>query len=118
VLTIRNEQLGLFAIDRRRDFEERVARHLRRFFPGKVNSLTADEIGAFIRQGSARAVRYGLETERDICKYLGLMCVFGPDFDSDRRLPWAGEILRKPFRTSKSKMNQLMERALEHAESA
>jgi hypothetical protein len=46
------------------------------------------------------------------------MCVFGRDFESGSRLPWAAEILRKPFRTSRSKMNRLMEVALAHAESA
>jgi len=118
VLTIRREQLNLIAVDRRRDFEERLARHLVRFFPEKVESLAGGELQTFIRQGSARSAAYGLDTERDICKYLGLMCIFGRDFDSDRRLPWAAEILRKPFRTSRSKMNRLMELALAHAESA
>ena len=118
MLTIRREQLNLLAADRRRDFEERLARHLLRFFPDKVASLAEGEFHAFIRHGSARAARYGLDTERDICKYLSLMCVFGRDFDSDTRLPWAAETLRKPFRTSSTKMNRLMELALAHAESA
>jgi hypothetical protein len=118
VLTIRREQLNLFAADRRNDFETRLAVHLRRYFPDRVALLGEGEFQAFIRQGRARAARYGFDTQRDICKYLGLMCIFGRDFDSDRRLPWAAEILRKPFRTSRSKMNRLMELALAHAESA
>ena len=118
MLTIRREQLNRLAADRRTDFEARVARHLLRFFPDKVASLEVVDLQAFIRQGCARATAYGLDSEREICKYMGLMCVFGRDFDSDRRLPWAAEILRKPFRTSMSKMNRLMEAALAHAESA
>jgi hypothetical protein len=117
VLTIRREQVNLLAAERRRDFEARLAHHLLRFFPDKVAPMAGAELHAFIRHGSARAARYDLDTERDICKYLSLMCVFGHDFDSDTRLPWAAEILRKPFRTSSSKMNLLMERALVHAES-
>ncbi len=118
MLTIRREQLNLLATGRRKDFETRLAGHLLRFFPDKVSFLGEGELQAFIRQGSARAAGYGFDSERDICKYLGLMCVFGRDFDSDSRLPWAAEILRKPFRTSRSKMNRLMEVALAHAESA
>jgi hypothetical protein len=115
VLTIRNEQLRVLGAQRRTDFEVRLARHLLRFFPAKIGSLSPDDLEVFIRHGSSRAQRYGLDTERDICKYLSLMCVFGRDFDSDARQPWAGEILRRPFRTSRSKMNRLMEVALQRA---
>jgi hypothetical protein len=116
VLTIRKEQFDAISATRRSDFEDRVARHLLLFFPDKLALLRPDELRAFIRHGSTRASIHGLNTERDICKYLDIMCVFGRDFDTDKRLTWAAEILRRPFRTSRLKMNRLMETALANAE--
>lgn len=106
----------MFAAKRRQEFEIRLERHLIRFFPEQAASLGTDGLHLFIGYGSARASTHGFNTERDICKYLDLMCVFGRDFDSDQRLPWAAEILHRPFRTSRLKMNRLMEAALERAE--
>ena len=46
-----------------------------------------------IQYGTKRAADYGITDRRDVCKYIDLAVVFGRDFDTDRRSPWAGKIL-------------------------
>jgi hypothetical protein len=79
------------------DFVARMRLHLRKFFPEQCDSLGEAKIGQLIEFGVKRAREYGFESERDICKYTNLMCVFGCGFDRDERYPWAREILASRF---------------------
>jgi hypothetical protein len=81
------EELGEAALA---DFVTRVRLHLRRFFPEQCEALGEKRLGQLVETGIAQARSYGFGTEREVCKYIDLMCVFGDDFD---RLPWARRIL-------------------------
>jgi hypothetical protein len=86
MMTIRREQLRALEIDRRRDFEQRITAHITRFFPGLVSRM--------VRQASYKASA-SFKGERDVFKYIDLMCVFGPNFKTDSRYDWAMEILAR-----------------------
>ena len=75
------------------DFIGRMRVHLREFFPEQCDALGETKIGQLIEHGIRKARAFGFESERDVCKYIDLMCVFGHAFDRDERLPWAREIL-------------------------
>src|SRR5215469_14383592 len=79
------------------DFVARMRVHLRKFFPERCDSLGEIKIGQLIEFGVKRARGYGFETERDVCKYIDLMCAFGHGFNRDERLPWARQILECRF---------------------
>jgi hypothetical protein len=81
------EKLGEAALA---DFIARMRVHLRRFFPEVCERLGEERTGQFIEAGIGRARHYGFKAEREVCKYIDLMCVFGHDF---QRLPWARRIL-------------------------
>ncbi len=53
--------------------------------------MAPGELRSFVEQGIDRAASYRIEAERDVCKYLNLMVVFGRSFDVE--LPWAKETL-------------------------
>jgi|ERR1019366_2191180 hypothetical protein len=93
MLTIRKEQMAVFSQEEARKFEERMLVHLRKFFPKECEAGGAAQLRETVKHGLKRAGSYGITAERDVCKYIDLMIVFGCDFDMDKQYPWAGEIL-------------------------
>ncbi len=111
---IRGEQKRAFREDALRDFEARVLAHVERCFPERHAELGTEEVRAMIRLGIEQAAAFGVVAERDVCKFVDLMLVFGAEFD--RECDWAREILgaatpKDPF----AKMRLLWARALEEA---
>ena len=94
MLTIRKQQMAAFERAEVKKFVDRMVIHLNKFFSGKCAALGEPKLRETIRYGIKRAATHGITTERDVYKYVDLMIVFGADFDTDQRLPWAGEILR------------------------
>lgn len=86
---LRREQLRVLEGAARRAFEERLAAHLRTYFPGQCQALGEAGVREAIVYGVGRAARWGFTGEREVCKYLNLMFTFGRDFDTDPALPWA-----------------------------
>lgn len=109
---IRREQKVAFREQALRDFEDRVVGHVERCFPERREVLGEGGVREVIRLGLERAAMHGIVAERDVCKFVDLMLVFGIDFD--RRCAWAREVLGEnadadPF----VKMSRLFERAME-----
>ena len=71
----------------------RVCDHLERCFPHRCRALGPDGVREAVDHGIARAAAYGIRSERDVCKYVDLMFVFGRDFDLPAEQPWAAKIL-------------------------
>jgi hypothetical protein len=94
-VTIRNEQLGEFAQARYQDFEERTTRHLREFFPEKMNGISAEGARAFIRECVARARAFGLESEQAVVCYAHLPLLLGEDFERQPRWGFMPLLLRQ-----------------------
>jgi hypothetical protein len=106
--TIRKEQTEAFEQSALKRFEERMLTHLRKFLADSVASAGETKAREMIRYGIARSSTYGMIAERDVCLYIDLMFVFGPDFDRDKRLPWASAILRSSaLRESSQRMDKL-----------
>lgn len=94
MLVIRRQQIRALAAPGIDAYVRRAGDHLRRFFPEQVAALHPEQVDEAIRHGLDRAESYGLETEKDLLRYLTLMFVFGRSFDADGKFPWAAEILR------------------------
>jgi len=113
MLLIRKEQLQVLAASRRKDFESRLISHLRKWFPDQTAQLGETGLRTWISHGHQRAAEYGFASERDICKYLDLMLVFGRDFDTDPKYAWASLFLSgKSLHTPSVRMNRLIAAAL------
>ena len=112
MLIVRSAQVEALAASAQRDFEERLTAHLKRFFPRPCAVLGEGGLRQLCRDGITRARTYGLRSERDLCKYLNLMLVFGHAFD--REQPWAAEILQLGSAPSR-RMERLYAVALERA---
>jgi hypothetical protein len=113
MLVIRKDQLQALAASRRKDFERRLLSHLRKWFPGETAELGETGLLAWISHGQQCAAAYGFVSERDICKYLDLMLVFGQDFDTDPKHAWASAFLRgKSLHSPGVRMSRLIAAAL------
>ena len=78
------------ALDRARD---RIVAALRQTLPGDTSHVTVETLQALCDYGITRAAVYGLDTERSIYVYVAAMVLYGEQFDTNPRLPWAPEIL-------------------------
>jgi|SRR5581483_3273157 len=114
MLMIRQSQMAVLRDAILESFRRKLAEHLRANFPACAD-MSATELDAFVADGVARAAQYGITVERDICKFLNLMVVFGRDFDVKR--PWAQEVLAQNT-GARLRLNRIYARAIRvaHAE--
>lgn len=90
-MRIRDQQIDEFSRSRQEAYEDSLASHIREFFPEQFRAAGEADIRETIRYGIGRAAAHGIVTERDVCKYIDLMIVFGRDFDQEHS--WAQETL-------------------------
>jgi hypothetical protein len=92
-MKLRREQMQAFSRAADRSFEQRMFGHVNRHFPKRCAELGEADVREYIRHGMQRARSYDIVSERDICKYVDLMFVYGRDYDTNPKYPWAAEIL-------------------------
>jgi hypothetical protein len=92
-MIIRAEQFAALSDAVAKRFEDRVVVHLQKCFPKECGLWGEPAVRDLIQFGIGRASAYKITTERDICKYIDVMVVFGRDFDRDPRFPWVPVIL-------------------------
>jgi hypothetical protein len=91
MIVLRQDQLDALGVVVSQTFADRVAAHLRRHFPRQVAEL-GDDLRGFVEQTIERAGSYGFTTQQAVCRYAGIACVFGRDFD--QRLEWPKRLLQ------------------------
>lgn len=117
MLLIRKAQMETLRKAAQQGFENKMLAHLNRFFPDACAAMAESGTREIIRYGIGRAKRNGFESEREVCKYIDVMVVFGRDFDRDTNLPWATEILSdKTIMDNKARMDRLITYAMAHAD--
>ena len=93
MLRIRTGQMQTFEQAAMSAFELRMVNHLRTYFPWHYRMWGPETARNVVRYGIQKAQDYGFTTERDICLYLTLIATLGGNFDTDRQLSWAKQIL-------------------------
>jgi hypothetical protein len=114
MLTIRKEQLRVLDQAKRKRFMAKMLQHVQEFFPSQCALLGENQLREWVEHGINRAANYRLASERDVCKYIDVMIVFGKDFDRDSRLPWASKILSVQHTKPAEKTRLLFEAAKQH----
>jgi hypothetical protein len=89
MFVIKQEQLDAFERRGVRELEEKIAGHVRAFFPRQAAEMDAETLRSCVADAVQRALGRGLEIEPDICVYADLVIVFGAGFEDDARYPWA-----------------------------
>lgn len=111
VLTMRADQMTLLAASGEAQIEDRARAHLKSCIPDSCALLSEDELRNTIRWGRRRSRKYGIEREYDFFRYLNLMFMFGVQFDTDPKYPWAKQSLTGKGRPS-ARMDLLMDYAM------
>jgi hypothetical protein len=93
MLTIRKEQIKAFEEVAMRQFIDDMIIHVNKYFPEECGKLGEEQLRNHLVWIIPRAKKYGLEAERDLCRYLNLSIIYGKDFDSDPGLVWMVNIL-------------------------
>ena len=110
LLAVRTAQLAAFSQAEVQKFEDWMIAHIRQFFSKQCRALQEPQLRDLIQYGIKRAAGHGIVSERDVCKFIDLMIVFGRDFDEDKQRPWASQILANR-KTARSKIRSLYEAA-------
>lgn len=115
-LVMREDQIAILGLSTIEDFEERMIGHLERCFEEECELIGLSATKDLIRFGVDRATRFGIITERDMCKYIDLLFVFGRDLDADPELTWTTPILRnRQLKGPGEKIEALYEQAIPKA---
>lgn len=96
IVIIRKKQMESFSDPVAYDLECRIYTHLTRAFPVRCDALGEKEVRRWVRSGMARVGRYRIEGDYDIMRFVDLMFLLGPDFETNPLLGWAKEILDGP----------------------
>jgi hypothetical protein len=113
MLVVRQIQMDAVREGLLRRFEDTMLVHVREFFPERCAELGKESTREWIRCGIDRARGYGIEIEKDVCKYVDVSFVFGHDFDTKET--WAPPILRSDAPGS-DRLQALFNAALAEAE--
>ena len=110
MLKIRKEQMEAFKNDNLRKFADRMALHLKKFWPEECKSLGEKGVRDSIMTGIKNAEKYGIVIEYDVASYIDMMYALCFDFDTNPRTNWAGRILNNPNLPAHAKIEKLDER--------
>lgn len=94
-------------------FEDMMVVHLNKFFPRRTKGADESKVREFIRHGVKRAASYNIKAKRDVSRYIDLMMTFGADFDTNKQIPWAGQIL-KTRNSPEARISVLLRTAQNH----
>jgi hypothetical protein len=93
-------------------FVEQVTACLHRRWPHACAELGDERVRASVRQAIDRCVRLGIDTERDVVRFVNVMYFLGHGFDTDPSLPWAREILARPGISGTERLDAIYARIL------
>ncbi len=94
MLTIRKEQMNVFADARRQKFINNLAEHFLKFYPRECRQAGGpSQIEKLVRHGIDRAAVDSYETERQVSLFIALQFMLGGEFDHDAQLPFASAVI-------------------------
>jgi hypothetical protein len=108
--TITAEQVEALSRTHSQEFERRMIARLKQTYFKDNKDATPEVLQRFVRYGMSKSGKYGIQAEADVARYIELMAVWGPDFDADERIAWAGQLLRDAALTPPQKLDLILEK--------
>ena len=105
MLTIRQSQMTALRAYMRASFEEQLVDFVQRAYPAYSPGSGSASAPELVRDGLAKAAAYGIDNERDIAKFVGLMAEFGSEFHKNPAAPWISGILTDPAIPAEAKVS-------------
>lgn len=94
MLVLRSSQLTALRRVRIAPWVPGLANELRARFPAELAALSDEELQPLVREAALRALAHGLESLRDLSRFLNLQVVLGWSFDAEQ--PWVATYLDDP----------------------
>jgi len=92
-INISHDQMQAFGDQQSRRFENEMVAHLRKEYAYKLACKEEDWVRELVQIGILESSSHGFELEKDVARYIELMVVLSPDFDSNKKFKFAGEAL-------------------------
>jgi len=89
---IRTQQMEALRTARLREFESRVVRHVKQYFPKECAALGEQGTVSRVRSATARAFNRGLTAQPYVTRFVTLAFALGGDFDQSDKYLWISEI--------------------------
>jgi len=113
MLLIRAAQLEALKADAVRRFIDELAADVSANSPVPAGALGSEATRGLVREGVARAARYGITSRRGVGDFVRMMLSFGRDFDASPENSWAATVLNDPkLRNPQAKMRRLVTAAV------
>jgi hypothetical protein len=96
MLSVRTEQLQVFARFSRARFEEDMVRHSKNFSPQLCEVIGDDQLRLAVQSAIARAQTYGFTNRGPLRLFVELMFLFGSAFDTDPQYAFMNARLNAP----------------------
>ena len=111
-MVIRAEQMQVFEEAAAKRFENQMVGQLSALFPRISDKLGDPGLREVIQYGVARAGDHGITRQRDVGRYIAIMLMFGPHFDSKPASGPFYAVLRDPrLEGSRARADALCEAA-------
>ena len=110
MLRIRQAQIDAFGQTMATQFEAVVYKYLTKTYPEKTTALGEQKVRESIRAGIQRAAQYGITAEFDVGRFIDLMYLISPNFDSDPGAPWVRPTLASPLMKPAVRMDVVCDR--------
>jgi hypothetical protein len=95
ILTLRADQGSLLEKAKQHSVTKTLLQELHKLFPDECAALGPERMQDFVQYGSTRPQRYGIRAHADVRNYIHLMMRLGRNFDTDPKMPWATDLLRR-----------------------
>jgi len=105
MLTIRKEQMAVFAAQLRERFVPTISSYLRKTIPVRLETMNDADLEKEINAAFERAAFYGLETEWDLGRFCRYEFEYGPRFDE--RFGWVAGPLARTDLTPTERMDKV-----------
>lgn len=110
MLVISSEKMRIFRHQALERFEHRMIDCLAHSFPDPCAKLDLDILRERVRLGIERAGRWGLTAEYDVARYIALMHILGPDFDTAPETSWVSPLLASSELEPDEKLDEIWAR--------
>ena len=111
MLTIRKEQIEALSKYMEESFVNRMAAHLKEFWPERCQKIGEEAVRESIYNGIDFARKFGITMEYDVARCIDLMYEFGWPVDDKPPDLWAQEILNNTELDGSAKTDRLYEQA-------
>lgn len=106
-MIIRKDQIDAFKEQMAQGFEERLIAHVREAFGARAGTLDDAGLGEEVRYGIGRARDHGMETEREVARFVDLMWLLRRDFDTSPETAWTRPILADKSSSAENRLRRL-----------